>query len=160
MEDEDKTKAELIKELKIMKKKQVNRLFDKSEEKYRSLFLAIEEGIYLHEIIYDKSGQAVNYRILEANPASVIQSGIKKEDALNKLATELYGTDQAPFLEIYTKVAETGKTECFETYFPPMKKHVLISVFSPGKGKFATVFTDITERKQAEIYWEMEREIL
>lgn len=160
MEDEDKTKAELIKELKIMKKKQVNRLRDKSEEKYRSLFLAMKEGIYLHEIIYDKSGQAVNYRILEANPASVIHLGIKKEDALNKLATELYGTDQAPFLEIYTKVAETGKTECFETYFPPMKKYFRISVFSPGKGKFATVFTDITEQKENKIKIEYEQNLL
>ena len=150
MEDEGKTKAELIEELRILRKEQGNRLFDQSEEKYRNLFSVMEEGMYLHEIIYNKSGQAVNYRILDINPASETLLGIKKEDALNKLATELYGTDKAPFLETYTKVVETGKSELFETYFPPMKKHFRISVFSPGKGKFATVFTDITEHKHAE----------
>ena len=31
-----------------------------------------------------------------------------------------------------------------------MKKHFSISVFLPQKGYFATVFSDITERKTAE----------
>jgi len=47
-------------------------------------------------------------------------------------------------------VAATGKNYFFETYYAPMKKHFQISVFSPEKGKFATVFVDITARKKIE----------
>ena len=46
--------------------------------------------------------------------------------------------------------AETGQSKKFETYFSPMDKYFSISVFSPKKGKFATVFDNITERKKAD----------
>ena len=121
-----------------------------SEEKFHSLFSEMSEGVYLHEIIYDKKGKAIDYRIIEANSASEKNLNINPEKAVGKLATELFGTKEAPFLEIYTKVTKTGKPVQFEQYFPPLKRHFHISVYSPGKNKFATVFSDITERKQAE----------
>ena len=65
-------------------------------------------------------------------------------------ASELYGTGQAPFLDIYSKVAETGEPAAFEAYFPPIQKDLYITVGSPGPGRFSTVFSDITERKRAE----------
>ena len=121
-----------------------------SEQKFYSLFSEMAEGVYLHEIIYNKKGEAVNYCIIDANPASEMNLDIKVKDAIGKLATELYGTEEAPFIEIYAKVAETGKPISFEKHFPTMKKYFYISAYSPEKGKFAIVFTDITERKQAE----------
>jgi light-regulated signal transduction histidine kinase (bacteriophytochrome) len=69
---------------------------------------------------------------------------------VGKRATEVYGTTEAPFLEIYARVAFSGKPEIFEAYFPPMRKYFAISAFSPARGQFATVFQDISERKQAE----------
>lgn len=118
--------------------------------KYYSLFSSMQEGVYLHEMIYDELGKAVNYRIIEANPASEKHLSIKTENAIGKYATELYGISEAPLLELYAKVTETGKAISFEQYFPPMGKYFQISAFSPGEGKFATIFTDITERKRAE----------
>ena len=121
-----------------------------SEEKYRSLHLAVNEGIALHEIIYDESGTPVDYRILDINPAFESILGIKEKDALGAKASELYGTGEAPYLDIYAKVAATRETTTFEIPFQPMGKSFKISVFSPAKGMFATLFADITERKQAE----------
>jgi hypothetical protein len=45
-------------------------------------------------------------------------------------------------------VAETRQPANFDTYFPPMDKHFGISVYSPRKGQFATIFSDISELKQ------------
>ncbi len=118
--------------------------------KYQSLFSAMQEGVYLHEIVYDDEGKPIDYRIIEANPVSEDLLSIKTKDAIGKLATELYKTDQAPFLEIYAKVAETGIPVTFEQHFPPMDKYFQISAYSPGKGKFATAFADISIRKMAE----------
>lgn len=124
---------------------------EKSEVKYHSMFSAMQEGVYLHKIIYDKKGIAVNYRIIEANAASEKYLNIKCDLAAGKLATELFQTDKAPFLDVYAKVAETGAPTSFEQYFQPMDKHFSISVFSPQKGEFATIFQDITDKKLHEL---------
>ncbi|MCF8402945.1 MAG: PAS domain S-box protein, partial [Bacteroidales bacterium] len=108
------------------------------------------EGIYLHRLVYNDQGKAKNYRIIDANDISEKHLEIKKIDAIGKLATELFKTEEAPFLEEYSKVAETGESYSFEQYFDPMDKHFSISVFSPKKGDFATLFIDITEKKRIE----------
>ena len=120
-----------------------------SEERYRSLFASINDGVCLHEIVYDGE-KPVDYRILDVNPSYETTTGIKSNTAVGTLASKLYGSDRPPYLEIYAQVAATGNPASFESYFEPMDKHFLISVFSPGPGKFATVFQDITDRKKSE----------
>ena len=121
-----------------------------SEERYRSLHTAANEGIALHEMIYDESGTPVDYRILDINPAFESILGIKEKDALGAKASKLYGIGEAPYLDIYAKVADTREPITFETAFDLMGKSFKISVFSPAKGMFATLFADITEHKKAE----------
>jgi PAS domain S-box-containing protein len=121
-----------------------------AEEKYRSLYSAMNEGVCLHEIDYDDKGKVVDYRFIDINPAYESITGLKKEKAIGSKASQLYGTANPPFLNIFAKVAETGEPASIETYFPPLKKYFIISAFSPEKGKFATVFTDITERHNTE----------
>jgi diguanylate cyclase (GGDEF)-like protein len=76
--------------------------------------------------------------------------GLTRAQAVGQKASELYGTGEPPYLDIYAHVAATQQSAAFETYFPPMYKHFSISVFSPARGRFATVFTDISVRKQME----------
>ena len=121
-----------------------------SEEKLKSLYSSMTEGVCLHEIIYDDSGKAFDYKIIDVNPAYEKITGLSRERAVGSIASELYGTEQPPYCDIYEKVASSGEPVSFETFFPPMEKHFSISVFSPKKGEFATVFEDISERKQAE----------
>jgi PAS domain S-box-containing protein len=137
-------------EREIADRKKVEESLRQSEEKYRSLNITMNEGVCLHEIIHDKSGKAVDYRILDVNPAYETITGLTKEKAEGTKASDLYGIGNPPYFDIYERVAATGKAESFETYFPPMQKHFGISVYSPAKGRFATVFADITERKKAE----------
>ncbi|GAB6147160.1 PAS domain-containing hybrid sensor histidine kinase/response regulator [Desulfocicer niacini] len=120
-----------------------------SEEKYKRLFYSINDGICLHEIICT-AGEPIDYRILDVNPKYEELIGINRDEAIGAAASRLYKTDKAPYLDIYAKVVETGKPTSFETYFEPMDKHFIISVFSPGKNQFATIFQDITERKKYE----------
>jgi len=121
-----------------------------SEERYRSLYSTTNEGVALHEVLYDESGEAADYRILDINPAFEFIIGIKREDVIGAKASELYGTGEAPYLKIYAKVAASGEPVTFETTFEPLAKSFKISVFSPAVGRFATLFADITDRKQAE----------
>jgi PAS domain S-box-containing protein len=121
-----------------------------SRRDFESLFYASNEGIALHQMVYDEDRIAIDYRIVKVNAAFEATTGIPKEKATGALASELYGTGDAPYLETYQKVAETGEPASFDEFFPPMGKHFRISAFSPVRGQFATVFVDISALKELE----------
>ncbi len=121
-----------------------------SENKYRSLYSNMSEGVALHALSYDDFGNAVDYILLDVNPQFEKITGLKKEKVIGQKASKLYQKSPAPFLKDYADVVKTGKRINFETYYSPLKKYFSISSFSTDKNKFATVFSDITERKKAE----------
>lgn len=84
------------------------------------------------------------------NPAFEKIFGITREQATGRLSREVFGTDVPAAIRLYAEVASTGIPQSFETWYLPMKKHFAISVYSPREGQFATVFEDITVRKQNE----------
>jgi PAS domain S-box-containing protein len=121
-----------------------------NESTLSAIFSAMTEGVALHEIVCDSNGKPVDYRILEVNPAFERITGITRDKAAGALASILYQAGGPPYLDVYARVAATGKPEHFETEFAPMQKSFRISVFSPTRGQFATVFSDVTERKKSE----------
>ena len=125
------------------------KVLQESEQRYRSLFSSTNDGVSLHEMLYS-NGNPVDYVILDVNPKYESITGIKRNKAVGALASELYAAEEPPYLDFYAAVTETGEPASFETYFPPMDKHFIISVFATGPRKFATVFQDITDWKRAE----------
>jgi PAS domain S-box-containing protein len=134
----------------ITELKNVEKDLKVSEQKFRSLYSSMNEGVAIHEIVYNTENTAVDYIITDVNPNYEDITGLKRSDVVGKKASELYGTGNPPYMEIYASVAESGEPTEFETHFEPMDKDFCISVISPEKGKFATVFEDITERKKVE----------
>ncbi|MFX1569759.1 MAG: PAS domain S-box protein [Promethearchaeota archaeon] len=121
------------------------------ETTFQVLFNNSTSGIAYHKVVYDILGNPVNYIITDVNPQYEKILNIKKENVINQTATKVYNLDKAPYIEIYSKVAETQESVTFETYFPPIESHFKISVISPRKGEFITVFDDITSRKNSEL---------
>ena len=118
-----------------------------NERKFRSLFESMNEGVCLHELVFDEKGIVCNYRIIDINPRYEEILNKKRADVINKLATEVYGHDEPAYLKEFSSVAISGKPLSFETFYEEMGIYFSISVFSPEKNKFATIFEDITERK-------------
>jgi PAS domain S-box-containing protein len=134
----------------ITDRKQVELALLESETHFRSLFEAALEGIAIHDMLYNDQGEAVNYVLRDVNPAFTRHTGLARNAAVGMKGTDLSGTDQPAFFEIYERVTRTGNPEHFEDYFVPWAKYFSISVFSPKRGRFVTVFEDITRRKLAE----------
>ncbi len=123
---------------------------EESEAKLNALFTSMSEMVVLHELVFDENGEPVNYRITDCNDAFMTITGIPRKNAIGRLSTEVYGTEQPPYFKEYSEVALTGEPCHYETYFQPMDKHFSVSVISPEKNQFATVTTDITDRKRSE----------
>jgi PAS domain S-box-containing protein len=113
-------------------------------------FNAIDEAIALHEIIFDTYKKTSDYRVLAVNDSFERQLDITRADVVGKTSREAYATTEPPYLEVFARVADTGKPETFETWFAPLQKYFRVSVYSPRKNQFVTVFYDISERKLAE----------
>jgi len=121
----------------------------KSEERFHSLFDNMNEGVALHNLVFE-DGKPVNYRIVEVNNAFLKITGISRDQAVGKLCTEVYGTTNPPFFEEYSEVVRSKKSNYFDFYFAPMEKHFGISVAPWSKNGFATIFSDISNRIRAE----------
>ncbi len=166
MVDVDKTKEQLIDELEKMcrqritelkapetERKQAEGALRESEQKYHSLFDNMLDGLAYCKILVDENNQPIDFVHLEVNDAWERLIGLKKEDVIGEKITEVIpGIKEAKtdLISIYGKVALTGEEAKFDLYFEPLEKWFNISVYSPQKGYFVTVFENITERKQAE----------
>lgn len=128
----------------ITKRKLTEDNLRESEQKLSTLFAAMTEMVVLHEVVFNDAGEPINYRLTDCNSAFTKTLGIAKEDAVGKLATEVYQTPIAPYLSEFAQVGITGKTFEYISYFAPMDKHFMISVVSLGINRFATITNDIT----------------
>lgn len=120
------------------------------ERRYRNLIENMAEGVAIHRLEFDAAQNPVNYRILEVNPRYEAILGLRREEVVGCLATEVYGVDQAPYLEDFAAVALGAEPTRLETSFAPTGRYFSISVSSFEHGVFVTVFSDITERRRAE----------
>jgi hypothetical protein len=124
-----------------------------SEAKYRSLFENMIDGFAFHKIVVDDDGRPVDYVFLEVNNAFEKLTGLKRDDLIGKRVTQvLPGVEKDPddWIGTYGKVALIGREIKFERHSAALNAWYAVAAYSPTKGHFATVFEDITERKQME----------
>jgi PAS domain S-box-containing protein len=69
--------------------KQAENALRESEKQLAQLYAAMNEGLALHEIVADSGGQAVDYRLLDVNPAFERIIGIGRDRAVGALASAL-----------------------------------------------------------------------
>jgi PAS domain S-box-containing protein len=131
-----------------------------SEERYRSIFNGMTEGFALHEIIRDKKGNPTDYRFLEMNPAFEQLTGLKRENVIGKLQSEVIPDEDPSWLEKFSEVALTGKSTHIENYSRAFKRHFEVSAYCPAPLQFAVLFMDITTRKKVEEHFRASQERL
>ncbi len=134
----------------ITKRVEAEQKLKETKKRFKILFDNSTSGIAYHKIVYDSDGNPIDYIITDVNPQFDKILPYKRGDVIDVKATEAYKVEQAPYLDIYSEVTKIQKSTSFETYFPPIDRHFKISVISTEKGKFITVFDDISERKKAE----------
>ncbi len=121
-----------------------------SESRFSLLFNSALEGIALHRVVRDATGKITDYIVEDVNPAFSRLVGMTQEEVRGQLASQIYGSKGvAPYLDIYSRVVETGQPARFNDFYKPLNRHFDVSVTRLKNNQFATVFSDITEIEQA-----------
>ncbi len=132
-------------------RKQAEAAQREGEERYRTLFESIDEGFCVVEVLFDPAGTPCDHRILRANPAFERQTGITNPEG--KTASELIPGIEQYWNDLYAQVVNTGESIRIENYSDALARWFNVLVSPVGDGamhQVALVFSDISERKQAE----------
>ena len=116
----------------------------------RALFMHMAEGVALHEITLDAAGRPAGYRIVDVNPQYEHFMGLSRDDLIGKLAADVFGPGDPRRLDVYGQVVQDGRPARVETHCPFTDRHFEVSVARMGSGFFATIMTEVTERKRHE----------
>ncbi len=134
----------------ITQRKRAEKNLLESEQKYRSLYSSMTEGVGLYEAVHDPDGNVTDYKILDINPAYESILGVRKEEIVNRAASDIFPDGLRIFIDVYKKVLESRQSQSFETYHALFQKYFHVSLFALGYRQFVTVIRDITQRKEAE----------
>jgi len=122
----------------------------KAEQDYKMLFREMLDGFALHEILWDDSGNPINYRFLAINPAFERLTGLRGDSLIGNTILEIMPQTESYWIETYGRVALTGEPETFERYSRELNRYFQVTAFRYAKNQFACIFADITQRKSAE----------
>ncbi|MCP3733950.1 PAS domain S-box protein [Sphingomonas sp. RP10(2022)] len=122
-----------------------------AEERYRTVVEAIDVGFCVIEIKFDADGVAVDYRLVEGNPAFERQTGLV--DWLGKWVSEVAPGLEQHWFDRYGHVARTGEPAHFENpadVFGRWYDVRAIRTGDPADHRVAIFFSDISDRKTME----------
>lgn len=118
------------------------------EEQYRLLFTQMEQGVAVHEVIYDSNGAVIDYVFLDCNKGYERHTKLLKKDIVGKRVTEVLPNIEKYWIEAYGNVVLTGNSLHYENYAKELDAYFDVVVYKPQKDQFAVIVTDITERKK------------
>lgn len=123
-----------------------------SEAQYRTLFESIDQGFCLIEVLFDQQQQPYDHRFLQVNPAFERLTGLK--DLVGQTASDRSPQVAAHWHELYARVITSGQPLRCEQRSPLLDRIFdvyICPLVDVTRRLVSVVFTDITDRKQAEL---------
>jgi len=130
----------------VTARRAAERALRKSEQRYRRLFEAMDQGFAVHELLPD----GTDYRFLQVNPAFERLTGLAAQDVIGHTVRKVLPNVEEAFIDRYAEVVRSGQPIRFQEHSAPLKRWYEIYAFPIGPQRFATLFDDITDRKDAE----------
>ncbi len=122
----------------------------RTEQIYQTLFTEMHYGFALQELIIGGHPNPIDFEYQTANPAFERLTGIPVSTLSKKTILTTFPDFPPDLIATYAKVAQTGEACRFTFFAPNLAKHFEGTLFRSGPGQVASIFTDVTDRKQAE----------
>ena len=122
-----------------------------SEERYRTVFNSIDEGLCVIDMLFDADGAPCDFRFIETNPAFIKHTGLV--DAVGKTMRDLVPGHEQHWFDIYGQVATTGEPVRFENEAKGLSRWYDVyatRLGGPLTHRLAVLFTDVTERRRSD----------
>ena len=123
----------------------------RSEQRYRALFEAIDDGFCIIEFFDGPHGPLSDYRHVEANAGYERHTGIS--GIVGQTLRDLAPGEADGWAELYGQVLRTGEPIRFERFFETAGRCIEVSasrVEPASRRQVSVLFRDINARKQAE----------
>ena len=121
-----------------------------AEWKFKALFNNGPIGVAYHRMIYDESGEPMDYSFIDANDNYLKLTGV---DPRGITVTQAFpGIEKDPFdwIGTFGRVAKTGEAIHFEQYLQSNNRWYDVVGYQYKPDHFVASFVEITKRKQAE----------
>lgn len=105
-------------------------------------------GVGYFKLLFNSSNEAVDYMFLEVNPAFEKLTGWRREDIINKKASEFFAheeTERLYWLSFYTSVLNSGKSKEMTQWMDVVKRYLTISVIPKDNTYFTIVLREASE---------------
>lgn len=136
---------------------QARAALEASEARFRGLFESMQEGFALHELILDEAGTPCDYRYLAVNAAFEAMTGIPRERWLGHTVREVLPEVEPKWIEVYGRVALTGRSETIEDQVPELGRTYRVVAYAPAPMQFAVLVEDVTETRRLALEAEASR---
>lgn len=121
-----------------------------SEEKFRLLFEEMNNGLALHEVVFNEDNRPIDFKYINVNSTFEKLMGINAFDIIGKTMYEINPDFDVLLLNQYCNVAIYGEPIQLEEYNKELGKYFDLKVYCPLKNQFAIIYQDITAKKKAE----------
>ncbi|MBB3951035.1 PAS domain-containing sensor histidine kinase [Aureimonas jatrophae] len=122
-----------------------------AEDRYRALAENVDVGMCVIEMKFDGDGKAVDYRIVDGNPAYERHTGLY--GSVGKWVSEIAPGLERHWFDTYGHVALTGEPARFELGATGLGNRMFEveahRVGDPDRHHVAILFTDVTDRRRA-----------
>jgi len=145
--------------LDITDRKQAEAALLEAEIKFGALFNNSPIGIAYHSMIYNETGNPVDYFYIDVNNTYKELMGVNPKGRTLKEAFPEIVNDPFDWIGNYDRVAKNGETIRFEQYYPLSNQYYDVVAYQYKPGYFVTAFVNITERKKLEIAIENEKKL-
>jgi PAS domain S-box-containing protein len=122
----------------------------RSEAYWRGIFEQLREGFVIGEVVRDAAGRAIDWRILELNPAWAEMTGQDREKAVGRTIRELFPAIEDAWVTEFIGVAETGESVNFARPVGSLGRWYEGRAHRVGAGRFVVLFLEVTARRVAD----------
>jgi len=126
--------------------REMQKMLEKSEAHFRSLFTNMPEGFALLEVIRDNQCETIDYKVIQVNPEMERILGRKSDEMIGKSLFELEPNISEKWRNFYFKASKGSETFEHEGYSSRFGGYYRTKAFSPAPNYVALIFDNVTER--------------